>query len=175
MPAATATMASPATTVPAPGTAAKLMPSTSAATSAIDRMPPRLSTGSVVSFTWLGTSQTASSRATTASGNVSRKTEPHQKCSSRRPDSSGPRAEIAPPIPDHSAIERVRAGPDHNAVINASVVGNAMPAAMPPNTRAIASTVSLGANAASSEAGIASTVPSTSISLRPCRSPTAPR
>ena len=86
-------------------------------------MPPRLSTGSEVSFTWLGTSSIASTSATTASGSVSRKTEPHAWCSSSAPDSSGPSAEIAPPRPDHSAIERVRAGPDHSAVINASVVG----------------------------------------------------
>ena len=36
--------------------------------------------------------------------------------------------EIAPPIADQSAIDRVRAGPDHRAVISASVVGKAMPA-----------------------------------------------
>ena len=86
-------------------------------------MPPRLSTGSVVSLTWPGTSQTASTTATAASGNVTRNTDPHQKCSSRKPDNNGPRAEIAPPMPDHKAIERVRPDPDHNAVIRASVVG----------------------------------------------------
>jgi hypothetical protein len=30
---------------------------------------------------------------------------------------------MAPPVPDHNAIDRVRPGPDHNAVISASVVG----------------------------------------------------
>ena len=50
-----------------------------------------------------------------------RKTDPHQKCSSIKPEASGPRAEIAPPSADHSAIDRVRAGPDHKAVISASV------------------------------------------------------
>ena len=35
----------------------------------------------------------------------------------------GPRDEMAPPMPDHSAMARVRAGPDHKAVIRASVVG----------------------------------------------------
>ena len=40
---------------PLPGTGAKLIASTSAATSTIERMPPRLSTGSVVSLTWAGT------------------------------------------------------------------------------------------------------------------------
>ena len=61
--------------------------------------------------------------ATTASGSVTRKTEPHQKCSSSSPESSGPSAEIAPPSADHSAIDFVRAGPDQSAVISARVVG----------------------------------------------------
>ena len=73
--------------------------------------PPRLSTGSVVSLTWLGTKRSAMTRATTASGSVTRKTEPHSKCSSRNPETSGPSAAMAPPSADHRAIERVRAGP----------------------------------------------------------------
>jgi hypothetical protein len=78
-------------------------------------------------------------------------------------------------MPDHSAIDLVRAGPDHSAVMRASVVGNAMPAARPPSTLATNSTTSVGAQAARRLAGIASMVPTTSIILRPCRSPTAPR
>ena len=78
-----------------------------------------------------------------------------------------PKRDMLPPSPDHSAIERVRAGPDHSAVISASVVGKAMPAARPPIRRAKNSTVIEGASAASSAAGIASAVPSISISLRP--------
>ena len=46
---------SPSASRPSSGTGAKLMARTSAATSRTDRMPPRLSTGSVVSFTWPGT------------------------------------------------------------------------------------------------------------------------
>ena len=49
--------------------------------------------------------------ATTASGSVSRNTEPHQKCSSRSPAPSGPSAAIAPPMPDQSAIDFVRRRP----------------------------------------------------------------
>ena len=109
--------------VPSPGTGAELMPRISAPMRTEDRTPPRLSTGSVVSLTWLGTKRMAMTRATAASGSVTRKTEPHSKCSSRNPETSGPRAAIAPPSADHSAIERVRAGPDHKAAISASVVG----------------------------------------------------
>ncbi len=60
-----------------------------------ERMPPRLSTGSVASFTWLGTNLSARRSATTASGRVTRNTDPHQKCSSSAPAISGPSAEIA--------------------------------------------------------------------------------
>ena len=52
-----------------------------------------------------------------------RNTEPHQKCSSSAPEISGPSDEMAPPRADHSAIDFVRCGPVHRAVINASVVG----------------------------------------------------
>jgi hypothetical protein len=56
------------------------------------------------------------------------------------PESSGPRAEIAPPRPDHSAIAFVLPGPDHSAVIKERVVGKAIPAANAPSSRAPKST-----------------------------------
>jgi hypothetical protein len=83
----------------------------SAPMSSADRMPPRLSTGLVVSLTWLGTSMSANTRATTASGKVARKTEPHEKSSNRKPAINGPNEAMAPPRPDQSAV------------ISASVVG----------------------------------------------------
>ncbi len=88
-----------------------------------DRMPPRLSTDSLVSLTCAGTKRTAMTRATTASGRVTRNTELQSKCSRRNPDTSGPIAAMAPPSADHRAIERVRAGPDHSAAMRARVVG----------------------------------------------------
>ena len=130
-------------------------------------MPPRLSTGSVLSFTWLGTSRTAITSATATSGRVMRNTEPHQKCSSSKPASSGPSAAMPPPSADHSAMDFVRPGPLHSAVIRASVVGNAIPAERPPSKRAAKSTSSDGAYAASRQAGTDSTMPRTNSSLRP--------
>ena len=105
------------------GTGAKLIASTIEPTNTTESTPPRLSTDSVVSLTWLGTSRSASTNATAASGRVTRNTEPHQKCWSMKPETRGPSAAIAPPSADHNAIDFVRAGPDHNAVISASVVG----------------------------------------------------
>ena len=69
------------------------------------------------------------------------------------PESRGPRAAIAPPRPDQRAIDFVRAGPDHSAVMRASVVGNAIPAARPPPSRATKSSSSDGAYAAKQRHG----------------------
>ena len=97
-----------------------------------------------------------------------RNTEPHQKCRAAQPAVSGPSAEIAPPSADHSAIDFVRAGPDHSAVINASVVG------IGHARRQTAKEASddqarrpSGAHAASRHAGTDKTTPTTSIILRP--------
>ena len=149
------------------GTGAKLIARISAPTSTIESTPPGWSTGSVASFTWPGTSSTAIASAISASGTVRRNTEPHQKCSSRIPAQSGPRAEIAPPVAAQRAIDRVRAGPDQSAVISASVVGYAIPAARPPKTRAPKRTPIDGAQAARQSAGMVSAIPSTSRSFRP--------
>ncbi len=56
-PAASAIAARPSTSAPSFGTGAKLIARISAPTSTTDRMPPRLSTGSVVSLTWRGHEQ----------------------------------------------------------------------------------------------------------------------
>ena len=63
------------------------------------------------------------SSATSATGSVTRNTDPHQNACSRAPAISSPSAAHAAPAPDHSAMARVRPGPDHNAVIRARVVG----------------------------------------------------
>ena len=122
-PAATAIAARPSTSDPLFGTGAKLIARMSPPTISADRIPPRLSTGSVSSLTWAGTRATAITNATAASGSVTRNTEPHQKCSRSAPAINGPSEAIAPPVADHSAMARVRAWPDHSAVISASVVG----------------------------------------------------
>ena len=96
----------------------------------IERMPPKLSTGSVVSLTWEGTNLREDQRDH-RQGRVTRKTDPQSKCSSKAPETSGPGAEMPPPMPDQSAIARVFC-PDQSAVIKASVVGNAMPAEARP-------------------------------------------
>ena len=86
-------------------------------------MPPRWSTGSVVSLTWAGTRRQAKTRAIAASGALTMKTDHQSKPSSSAPATSGPSAEMPPPSADQSAIDLVRSAPDQSAVISASVVG----------------------------------------------------
>src|SRR5215469_10640228 len=171
MAAATAIAASPKVTAVLPGTGAKLMARISPVTSTADKIPPRLSTGAVDSLTWAGTYKMTMTRAIAANGTVNTKTEPHQKYSSKTPETSGPSAAMALPTPDHRAMARVRAGPAHNAVTRARVVGYAIPADSPPTIRAAIRTPADGANAASRQAGIDNAMPPASRSLRPYRSP----
>ncbi len=94
------------TSVPLSGTGAKLIARISPPTISAERMPPRLSTGSLASFDVGGHELRTGARTstTTASGSVTRNTDPHQKCWSSAPATSGPSAEIAPPSADHNAI-----------------------------------------------------------------------
>ena len=82
-----------------------------------------MSTGSVVSLTWAGTSTTAIEKATTASGSVIEEDRAPPELLEQAPATSGPSEAMPPPSADHSAIAFVRPGPDHSAVISASVVG----------------------------------------------------
>ncbi len=152
---------------PLSGAASRLIPSTRAPTISTETIPLRLSTGSVLSLTCAGTSRHAITSATTASGRVSRKTEPHQKWVTDHPAARGPSTANAAPMPDHSAIARVRAGPTQSAEIRARVVGKAMPAQSPPPSRATKRTSVDGAHAATRLNGIVAPVPMSSIRRRP--------
>ncbi len=63
-------------------------------------------------------------RATTASGSTTRKTDGQESASRSNPESNGPDTEMAAPAAAHRAIARVRPGPAaHRAAISDSVVG----------------------------------------------------
>ena len=85
------------------GTAAKLMPRMKVPTSTIDRMPPRLSTGSVDSWTCAGMFFRTRKRATSATGMTTRKTALQGRNNNRVPEIRGPNALMAPPVAAHSA------------------------------------------------------------------------
>ena len=101
----------------------KLIERMSVPTRTAERIPPTLSTGSLVSLTCPGTKMIAIGSAIATSGSVTRKTDPQSKCSRSAPEINGPRSAIPPPRADQSAIAFVRPGPDQSAVIRASVVG----------------------------------------------------
>ena len=90
----------------------------------IDKIPPRLSTGSVDSLTCAGTNFQTSTKAITAGGTAMRKTDPHQNHSSSAPAMTGPSTAPPLPMPDHRAMALTRALPGpQSAVMSASVVG----------------------------------------------------
>ena len=104
---------SPSASAPLSGTGAKLMPRIERRRpAATERMPPRLSTGSVASFTWAGTNCSAS---TSATDGERQRDEEHrappevleQRAGDQRPERGDARRRCA----DHSAIDFVRAGP----------------------------------------------------------------
>ena len=139
----------------------------SAATSTTDRMPPRLSTGSVVSLTWPARTTMASTSATAASGSVTRKTEPHQKCSEQRAGEQraerGDRAAERRPQRDRLRARRPR--PQRRDQRERRRVGHA--GREPAEEAGDEEHLVDGAQAASRQAGIDSAVPRMQHQLAP--------
>ena len=84
-----ATSSRPSTSVRMLATGAKLIARTKEPTSTTDRMPPRLSTFSLVSLTCEGKNFHAMKRATNATGSTTKKTEFQGKRSNSRPGKQG--------------------------------------------------------------------------------------
>jgi hypothetical protein len=108
-------------------------------------------------------------------GTAIKNTEPHQKCSSSSPPTSGPTA--LPPMKQHIqapiAIARCRSSVKM-LLIRARVDGATVAPATPSRARAAISTSTDGANAAINEAAPKITAPISSNRRRPIRSPTLP-
>ena len=116
--------ARPSTSAPSFGTGAKLIARMSAPTSTTERIPPRLSTGSVVSLTWLGTKRNGHHERDDRERERDQEDRSPVELLEQRARRRAARARrCAPPSADQSAIDFVRAGPDQSAVISASVVG----------------------------------------------------
>ena len=116
-------------------------------------------------------------RAITASmtGTFTRNTDPHQKCSSSSPPTTGPSAMPLAAAADQTAIARVRSlGSAKMLRISDRVDGISVEPAMPSSRRAAMSTSAVGANAASTEATPNAVEPISSSFLRPTRSATLP-
>lgn len=111
----------------------------------------------------------------TMTGTLMRNTEPHQKCSSSHPPTSGPSA--APPVApaDQIAIARVRWRASRNMPrMSDRVEGMRVAPATPSRARAAISTSGEGEKAAIAEATPKPREPVRSSRLRPIRSATLP-
>ena len=106
-------------------------------------------------------------------GRLTRNTEPHQKCSSSRPEASGPIAAPLPEMPAQMAIALARSRAGNTLVRIDSVDGMTNAAPMPMIARATMSMAGLSARAPSSEPAANTTRPACSAPLRPKRSPSA--
>ena len=108
--------------MPWPGIGANVMATTRQPIMTTDTMPLGASTDSVDSPACRGR-RIDITKASAASGMEIAKPAPHQAKVSSQPPSTGPRAEAPAPMPDHSAMARVRSRPANSAVIIVSVVG----------------------------------------------------
>ena len=68
----------------------------------------RVERGGVAGPVESGTTKQPATRATITIGTFTRKTEPHQKCSSRNPPATGPRAMPRPAMPAQMAMAWAR-------------------------------------------------------------------
>ncbi len=108
-------------------------------------------------------------------GTPMRNTEPHQKCSSNAPPTSGPM--VMPPMKQLNqmpmAAPRCRSSLNI-LVMSARIDGEMVAPAMPSRARAAMSSVALLENAASTEATAKAEPPTSSSLRRPMRSPSVP-
>jgi hypothetical protein len=108
-------------------------------------------------------------------GTLTRNTEPHHRCSSSTPATTGPAA--APPenAADQTATAVARRRGSGNAVlISENVEGMSVAPPRPSRARAAIRAPEVGANAASTEATPNAAAPHISSRRRPMRSPSVP-
>ncbi len=153
----------------------RLTPSTTPNSPAAAISAPTTSQGPVPSPFDSGSSSRPTGRLTSINGMLTRKTEPHQKCSRRKPPSSGPTAAptaaTALQMPMASARSR-RSGKTCRRIDK--VAGMIIAPPTPSSARAAMSTWALSARAAMAEATPNSAYPRSRIRLRPTRSPSVP-
>ncbi len=122
-----------------------------------------------------GSSRVPATRNTATTGTLTRNTEPHQKCSSSAPPTSGPSARPPPEPADQMAMALVRSRASGNRLrMIDSVEGMIVAPATPSSTRAAISVPALGEKAASAEAIPNAAVPMSSTFFRPKRSAMVP-
>ena len=106
-------------------------------------------------------------------GRLMRNTDPHQKCSRRKPDATGPTAAPLPEMPAQIAIAFARSRAGKTLVRIESVDGMTNAAPTPMIARAAISIADESASAPSSDPAPKISRPACSAPLRPNRSPRA--
>ena len=124
-----ASTATPSASVPSttglrqPLSGTSMMPYTKATRPTVDSAPPARSTRRPAGSRDSGTSSATATRASPAAGTLTRKIEPHQKCVSRYPPTSGPSG-IPSPMPTVTrAIALPRSLSANSAGRTATVIG----------------------------------------------------
>ena len=112
--------------------------------------------------------------AAAITGTLTRKAEPHQNSSSRKPDTMGPSAPPAPAKPTHTAIARERSSGGKMAVISDRVAGMTNAAPAPCTARPAMTTPTEPASPLMSEPTPKMPSPTSSAPFRPNRSPSTP-
>ncbi len=120
-----------------------------------------------------GTNTHPATRAPMMIGMFTRNTDPHQKCSSRRPDAIGPSAAPEPEMPAHRAIALARSRVGKTFVRIDSVDGMTNAAPMPMIARAPMSIPGVSDRAPRVEPRANTRRPACRAPLRPKRSPRA--
>jgi hypothetical protein len=151
-----------------------MMAKTSRPTPTIDSPAPGASSVPSSGSRDSGTSRRPTTSASTISGTLIRNTDPHQKCSSSRPEATGPIAAPPAATPAHVEIALPRSWAGNTVVRIDSVDGITNAAAAPITTRATITTAADGATVATAAPARNTTRPTCSARLRPNRSPSVP-
>lgn len=107
---------------------------TSSDTKEMESKNPAMSRRSAFGSLDSGTNTHCNSSATMTIGTLMRNTEPHQKCSSKKPPVTGPNATAAPDTADHTPIDFARSTGSRNTSMRiASVLGKTSAAPIPIN------------------------------------------
>ena len=159
-----------------PSLGASMMPQTSATSPTIESPAPVQSIGSACGLRELGTRKRPAMSAPITIGTFTKNTDPHQKCSRRKPPATGPSAMAMPATPDQMPIAMARSrGTVKTLVMIESVAGMISAAPSPITARAPTSWLTPPEKAAAPDATPKITRPMVSAPLRPNRSPSAPK
>ena len=148
---------------------------TSALIATTDNTKPTLSSLCAFGLRESGINRAPTTREIATIGKLIKKTDPHQKCSSMKPPTTGPNATAIPDTADQIPMAFARSiGSINKLVMIASVAGNTSAAPMPIAPRQKINELEVSANAAMPLHAANNTSPICSVRLRPYRSPIPP-